>query len=91
MSHKDESIAVLTESVGELTSEVYRLWDMNTNQLRQIEALAVESDDRAQELDRVHAAIEAAVSDLRTLECVPAGQVFQCIGEIVGALRAVIV
>lgn len=56
-----------------------------------IDGLAIESDDRLKELDQVHAAVKTAVDDLRALEDVPSGHLFESIGEIVGQLRAVLV
>ncbi len=91
MSRKDDRIAWLENEIDRVVADQSRTWDMNNNQLSMIEGLAVESDDRARELDRYHAAIEAAIADLRNLQEVPAGDLFQSIGEIVGALRAVIV
>ncbi len=91
MSRKDDRIAWLENEIDRVVADQSRTWDMNNNQLSMIEGLAVESDDRARELDRYHAAIEAAIADLRNLQEVPAGDLFQSVGEIVGTLRAVIV
>lgn len=84
MSRKDDRI---TELEATLLDE----FSLVVEQERTIEGLAMESDDRAREIDRLHAAIEAVVEDMRNLQEVPAGDLFQSIGEIVGTLRAVIV
>lgn len=95
MSHKDDLIEELSERLDEqavrLTSTLYDAYERQNDLEATIEGLAIESDDRLKELDRVHAVVKTAVDDLRALEDVPARHLFESIGEIVGQLRAVLV
>lgn len=94
MSRKDDRILELEgeiEFLGMLRDSHIRQLEERSEYPSIIEGLAIESDDRARELDKVHAAVLAAITDLRNLQEVPAGDLFQSIGEIVGALRAVLV
>jgi hypothetical protein len=81
MSAKDDRISELTEAVGSLTHD---LVEAETT----IEGLAVESDDRARTIEKLDAAIKAAMDDLRSLQHVPASQLLPCVSEIIGQLKA---